>query len=88
MEPVGITAYALAKALHVPMSKVIDIVREKRAISPELAVLLSAYFGTSDEYWIKLQTHYDLRTAKDRLSRQVARIQRHPHDANGALRSV
>lgn len=88
MEPVGITAYALAKALHVPISKVNEVVREKRAISPELAVLLSAYFGTSQEYWIKLQTHYDLRTAEHRLSRQVARIQPHPHEATGALRSV
>ena len=88
MEPVGITAYALAKALHVPISKVIDIVREKRAISPELAVLLSAYFGTSEGYWINLQAHYDLRTAKNRISKQLARIQPHPHDSRGALRPV
>lgn len=88
MEPVGITARVLAKALHVPLSKVNNIVREKRTISPELAVLLSAYFGTSDAYWIKLQAHYDLRIAKDRLSKQVARIQPHPHDANGVLRPV
>ena len=52
MEPVGITARALAKAIHVSLSRVNDIVREKRAISPELAVLLSAYFGTSEGYWI------------------------------------
>ncbi len=46
MQPVGITAHVLAKALHVPLSKVSDIVLEKRAISPEMAVLLSAYFST------------------------------------------
>ena len=88
MEPVGITAYALAKALHVPLPRVNDIVREKRSISPEMAVLLSTYFGTSDSYWINLQGHYDLVVAKDRVAKQAARIQPHPHDENGALLSV
>lgn len=88
MEPVGITAYALAKALDVPLPRVNDIAREKRAISPEMAVLLSAYFGTSDGYWINLQAHYDLEMAKDRVAKQVARIRRHPHDENGALLPV
>ncbi len=88
MEPVGISAYALAKALHVPLPRVNDIVREKRAISPEMAVLLSAYFGTSDEYWINLQAHYDLEMAKDRVAKQVARILPHPHDENGALQPI
>jgi antitoxin HigA-1 len=50
MEPVGLTAYALAKALGVPLPRVNDIVREKRSISPEIAVLLAAYFGTSDAH--------------------------------------
>jgi antitoxin HigA-1 len=88
MEPMGITSYALAKALHVPLSKVSDIVRENRAISAEMAVLLSAYFGTSDRYWINLQGHYDLELAKDRVARQVARIQPHLHDCNDALHEV
>lgn len=88
MEPVGITAYALAKALHVPLPRVNDIVREKRAISPEMAVLLSTYFGTSDSYWINLQAHYDLEMAKERVAKQVARIQPHPHDEDGALQPI
>ena len=65
MEPVGLSAYALAKALDVPLPRVNDIVREKRSISPEMAVLLSAYFGTSDGYWINLQGHFDLEVAKE-----------------------
>jgi addiction module HigA family antidote len=88
MEPVGISAYALAKALHVPLPRVNDIVREKRAISPEMAVLLSVYFGTSDKYWVNLQAHYDLEIAKDRVAKQVARILPHPHDENGALQPI
>ena len=84
----GITAYALAKSLHVPLPRVNDIVREKRAISPEMAVLLSAYFGTSDGYWINLQAHDDLEMAKDRVAKQVARIQPHPHNDSGSLQPV
>jgi antitoxin HigA-1 len=53
-----------------------------------MAVLLSKYFGTSDSYWINLQGHYDLLMAKDRVAKQVAQIQPHPHDANGALQAV
>ena len=71
MEPTGITAYALAKVLHVSLSRLNYTIREERAISPDLAVLLSVYFGTSDWYWIKLQAHYDLEMAKRRLAKQV-----------------
>jgi addiction module HigA family antidote len=60
MEPVGLSACALAKALRVPLPRLNDIVREQRSISPEMAVLLSAYFGTTDGYWISLQPHFDL----------------------------
>src|SRR5215470_17830861 len=88
MEPVGLSAYGLAKALGVPLPRVNDIVREKRAISPEMAVLLSVYFRTSDMYWINLQAHYDLEMAKDRVAKQVARIQPHPHDESGVLQPV
>ena len=88
MESVGLSAYALAKSLDVPLPRVNDIVREKRAISPEMAVLLSAYFGTTDGYWINLQAHYDLELAKDRVGKQASRIAPHPHDKNGSLQPV
>jgi addiction module HigA family antidote len=85
MEPIGLSAYALAKSLDVPLPRVNDIVREKRSISPEMAVLLSKYLGTSDGYWINLQAHYDLEMAKDRVAKHAARIKPHPHDESGAL---
>ena len=53
-----------------------------------MAVLLSAYFGTTDGYWINLQAHYDLEMAKDRVGKQAARIAPHPHDKKGALQPV
>lgn len=88
MEPLGLTAYALAKALAVSRPRVHDIVREKRSISPEMAVLLSAYFGTSDGYWINLQAHFDLEMAKNKVGKQAARISPHRHGADGSLPPV
>ena len=88
MEPVGLSAYAVAKALGVPLPRVNDIVREKRAISPEMAVLLSAYFGTTDGYWINLQAHFDLEMARDRVGKQASQIHPHPHDQNGTLQPM
>jgi len=85
MKPIGLTAYALAKALDVPLPRVNDIVREKRAISPEMAVLLCAYFGTTEAYWMTLQGHYDLALAKDRLAVKASQIRSHLQAAKGGV---
>src|SRR5476651_517576 len=87
MGPVGLSAYALAKALSVPLPRVNDIVREKRSISPEMAVLLSAYFGASDGYWINLQAHFDLEKAKDKVGKQAARISPRSEEHTSELQS-
>ena len=71
MHPVCPTSYALAKSLHVPLPRVNDIAREKRAFLPEMALLLSAYFGTSEGYWLDLQAHFDLEMVKDRVAKQL-----------------
>ena len=59
----GISQYALAKALHIPHSRVTDIVKGRRGITADLALRLSRYFGNSAEFWLNLQTEYDLRMA-------------------------
>ena len=61
MEPMGITAYQLAKALHFP--GIYEVVREERAISANLALRLGKYFGMTPQFWMNLQTDYDLRAA-------------------------
>jgi len=88
MEAGGLSAYALAKALSVPLPRVNDIVREKRSISPEMAVLLSTYFGTTDEYWVTLQAHYDLEMARARVAKHASKISPHPLDSKGALQPL
>lgn len=82
MEPAGLSAYALAKALGVPLPRVNDIVREKRAISSEMAVLLAAYFGTTEEFWSNLQAHYDLELARPKVARRAAAIRRERRPAS------
>ena len=59
--PSGMTANALAKALRINAPRVNDIVRERRGITPDTALRLAAYLQTSPEFWLNLQTAYDLK---------------------------
>ncbi len=73
MEPLGLTQYALAKALGVPALRISQIVRGQRAISADTALRLSRYFGTRPEWWLDLQTHHDLEVARDQLEVRISR---------------
>ena len=66
--PMGITQYRLAQSISVPARRINEIVHGKRAISPDTALRLSRALGTSDRFWINLQSRYDLDVAiaKDR----------------------
>lgn len=64
LNPLGITAYRLAKDIHVPGTRIADIVGERRGISAETALRLSRYFGNSAQFWLNLQAHYELREAQ------------------------
>jgi addiction module HigA family antidote len=73
MEPLGLSQYALAKALGVTPMRVSQIVRAQRAVTADTALRLSRYFGTRPAWWMDLQTHYDLETAADKLEARIAR---------------
>ena len=60
MEPLGLSAYRLAKELHISAPRVNDLVRGKRGITADTALRLSRYFGNSAQFWIGLQSGYDL----------------------------
>ncbi|MGH9643888.1 MAG: HigA family addiction module antitoxin [Terriglobales bacterium] len=64
MEPMGVSAYALAKALGFP--GIYDVVRGHRAISADTAIRLGKYFGLPAQFWLNLQNDYDLRIAEGR----------------------
>lgn len=74
LEPLGITPYALAKALGVDPPRVYKIVAGERGITAGTALRLARYFGTSAQYWLNLQTHYDLEIAKDEMGKEVEDI--------------
>lgn len=63
MQPNGLTAYRLAKELRVPVPRINDVVRGKRAISADTALRLGIYFGLPAQFWLNLQNDYDLRIA-------------------------
>jgi addiction module HigA family antidote len=63
MEPLGLTAYRLAKHLQVSAPRLNDIVRGKRSISADSALRLGIYFGLPAQFWLNLQNDYDLRLA-------------------------
>lgn len=65
----------LAKALQVPMNRISAIVNGQRGITGDTAVRLARYWGTAPEYWMNLQTHYELELAKDALSESILQIQ-------------
>lgn len=75
MRPLGLSVNALALALRVPGTRVLAIVKEKRRITPDTALRLARYFGTSPEFWMNLQTHYELalaeRDTKHAIEREV-----------------
>lgn len=64
LHPLGITAYRLAKDIHLLGTRIADIVGERRGISAETALRLSRYFGNSAQFWLNLQAHYELREAQ------------------------
>jgi antitoxin HigA-1 len=70
--PLGMSAYALAKALHVPVNRVTAILAGERAISADTALRLARFFGTTPEFWINLQCAYDLELAKSEHGVEIA----------------
>jgi len=72
--PMHLSVYALAKAIGVTRSRINEIVRGERAITPETALRLARYFGTSAELWMNLQMKYDLDVARERINADIRTI--------------
>lgn len=74
LKPLGLSQNRLGRDLNVPAQRVSQIVRGRRAITTDTALRLAAYFGTTPQFWLNLQTEYDLRLAAQ--TRQTDRIRR------------
>ena len=74
MEPMGISAYKLAQAIHVPTSRIQDILHDRRKITADTSLRLAKYFGVSDRYFLDMQNDIDLRELKTRMSKEISDI--------------
>ena len=77
--PMKVTQYRLAKAIGVDPRRIHAIVHGQRAITAETALLLSRFFGNTAEFWMGLQTQYDLEMASDRMGNRLEALI--PHSA-------
>ncbi len=71
----GLSMNQLAKAIHVPMNRISAIVNGQRGITGDTAVRLARYWGTTAEYWMNLQSRYELECAHDALEGSITQIE-------------
>lgn len=76
LTPLGLTQHHLAISISVPPRRINEIVHGKRRVTADTALRLARYFGTSDRFWLNLQTRYDLELEKDHLGGALEHI--HP----------
>ena len=84
LEPLGLTQAELARALNIPLNRVNELVRGKRGITPETALLLAVYFKNSAEFWMNLQTAHDLTVAIHEMRRRPVATPRGTRRSMGA----
>ncbi len=80
LEPLEISQYRVAKDISVPPRRINEIVHGRRGITADTALRLARYFGTTERFWLNLQTRHDLEVEKDRLKgrleREVSQLRR------------
>ena len=74
LEPMGISAYKLAREIHVPTSRIQDILHDRRKITVDTSLRLAKYFGVSDRYFLDMQNDIDIRNMKDTLMNELLSI--------------
>ena len=75
LEPLEVSQNRLAVAIGVPPRRINEIVHGKRRITADTALRLARYFGTTDRFWLNLQTYYDLEVEKDQLNNTLDQIE-------------
>ena len=75
LEPLGVNQHRLAVSIGVPPRRINEIVHGKRRISADTALRLGRFFGTTDRFWLNLQTRFDLEVEKDNLGTRLDEIQ-------------
>ena len=73
LKPLGLSQNRLARLMGVPPRRINEVVLGKRAVSPDTALRLARYFGTSEEFWLGLQMEYDLEEARGKAGDSIRR---------------
>lgn len=71
--PLRMSVHALAMELRVPAPRINEIVRERRSVTPDTALRLARYLGTTARFWLNLQTSYDLKIAERQVGSKIAK---------------
>jgi addiction module HigA family antidote len=87
MKPLGLSMNSMALDLHVPVTRIAELVHERCAITPDVALRLARYFNTTPGFWAQFQLRFDLETAKDREQAKVNREVR-PKARSSALQEA
>lgn len=74
MEPMNISAYKLAQEIHVPVSRIQDILHDRRKVTADTSLRLAKFFGVSDKYFLDMQNDIDIRKLKVSLADDIAKI--------------
>lgn len=82
MEPLGLSAYKLAQEIHVPTSRIQDILHDRRKITPDTSLRLAKFFGVSDRYFLDIQNDIDLRELKESIKSEINSIRTYNAVAN------
>lgn len=77
LTPMNITAYKLAKDIHIPQTRVAAIIKEERRITADTALRLSIYFGNSPKFWLGLQDDYDVEEEKRANEKELLSIKKY-----------
>ena len=74
MEPMNLSAYRLANDIHVPVSRIQDILHDRRKITADTSIRLAKYFGLSDEFFLNIQNDIDIRNTKEQIQDELESI--------------
>jgi len=75
LTPMEITAYKLAKETFLDQTRISEIIKGKRSVTVDTALRFSKFFGTSPEFWINIQTQFDLENKRNELAQDISKIQ-------------
>jgi addiction module HigA family antidote len=81
LPPYGLSAYRLAEGLMVPRTRIERIVREEVGITPDTALRLAEFFGTTPEFWLRLQERFDIETRQRAIATELKQIKKRALEA-------